>query len=37
MVTLTVGTFLFALPHAALWGVRELFIKGEKAEGETKD
>ena len=37
MVTLTVGTFLFALPHAALWGVRELFIKEEKAEGETKD
>lgn len=37
MVALTVGTFLFALPHAALWGVRELFIKEEKAEGETKD
>ncbi len=37
MVTLTVGTFLFALPHAALWGVRELFIKEEKAEGEDKD
>lgn len=37
MVTLTAGTFLFALPHAALWGVRELFIKEEKAEGEDKD
>ena len=37
MVALTVGNFLFALPHAALWGVRELFIKEEKAEGETKD
>jgi len=37
MVTLTVATFLVALPHAALWGVRELFIKEEKAEGEDKD
>lgn len=37
MVALTVGTFLFALPHAALWGIRELFIKEENAEGETKD
>ena len=37
MVALTMGTFLFALPHAALWGVRELFIKEEKAEGEDKD
>jgi len=37
MVTLTATTFLFALPHAALWGVRELFIKEGKAEGESKD
>jgi hypothetical protein len=35
MVALTVGTFLFALPHAALWGVRELFIREEKAEDES--
>jgi hypothetical protein len=37
MVSLTVATFLVALPHAALWGVRELFIKEEKSEGEDKD
>ena len=37
MVALTVGTFLFALPHAALWGVREVLMKEDKAEGETKD
>jgi hypothetical protein len=37
MVALTVGTFVVFLPHTALWGVRELLMKKEKEEGETKD
>lgn len=37
MVAMTVGTFAIFLPHAAMWGIRELFIKKEKAEGEPKD
>jgi hypothetical protein len=37
MVVLAGGTFVVFLPHTALWGVRELFVKKEKAEGESKD
>lgn len=37
MIGLAVGTFLVFLPHTALWGIRELFMKKEKPEGESKD
>ena len=37
MVVLAGGTFLVFLPHTALWGIRELFMKKEKAEGERED
>lgn len=37
MVILAGGTFVVFLPHTALWGARELFVKKEKAEGESKD
>ena len=37
MVVLAVGTFLVFLPHTALWGIRELFMKKEKDEGESKE
>ena len=37
MVVLAVGTFLVFLPHTAIWGVRELFIKKEKPEVESED
>jgi hypothetical protein len=37
MVALAVGTFAVFLPHTALWGVRELFMKKEKPEGERQD
>ena len=37
MVVLAVGTFVVFLPHTALWGIRELFMKKEKTEGESKD
>lgn len=30
MVVIAVGTFLVFLPHTALWGIRELFMKKEK-------
>jgi hypothetical protein len=36
MVALAVGTFLVFLPHTVLWGLREMFIKKEKAEGEQE-
>ena len=36
-VVLAGGTFLVFLPHTALWGIRELFMKKEKAEGERED
>jgi len=34
MVGIAVMTFVVFLPHTALWGIRELFIKKEIAEGE---
>jgi hypothetical protein len=37
MVALAVGTFVVFLPHTVLWGIRELFVKKEKAQGESKD
>ena len=37
MVALAVGTFVVFLPHTALWGIRELFMKKEKPEGERED
>jgi len=36
MVALAVGTFAVFLPHTALWGLRELLLKREKAKGESK-
>lgn len=35
MIGLAVGTFAVFLPHTALWGIRELFTKKEKPEGES--
>lgn len=37
MVVIAVGTFVVFLPHTALWGIRELFMKKEKSEGERKE
>jgi len=37
MVVLAGGTFAVFLPHTAMWGIRELFMKKEKAEGERQD
>lgn len=37
MVALAVSTFVVFLPHTALWGIRELFMKKEKPEGERED
>ncbi len=37
MVVLAGGTFAVFLPHTALWGIRELIMKKEKAEGERED
>ena len=37
MVALAVGTFVTFLPHTALWGIREVLIKLEKAKGELKE
>jgi len=34
MVAIAVGTFVLALPHTFLWGLRELFTKKEKKESE---
>ena len=34
MVVIAVSTFVVFLPHTILWGIRELFIKKEKAESE---
>jgi len=31
MVGIAVGTFALFLPHTALWGIRELFVKKERA------
>jgi len=36
MVGIAVGTFIVFLPHTALWGIRELFIKKEKTTSEPK-
>lgn len=36
MVTLAVGTFAVFLPHTIAWGIRELMMKKEKAEGEPE-
>ena len=37
MIGLAVGTFVIFLPHDVLWGIRELFVKKEKPEGELKE
>jgi hypothetical protein len=37
MIALAVGTFVIFLPHSALWGIRELFMKKEKPQGERED
>jgi hypothetical protein len=37
MIALAVGTFTIFLPHDVLWGIRELFVKKEKPEGELKE
>jgi hypothetical protein len=37
MAVLAAGTFLVFLPHTAMWGIRELFIKKEKPEVESED
>jgi hypothetical protein len=37
MAVLAAGTFLVFLPHTAMWGIRELFIKKEKSEVESED
>jgi hypothetical protein len=36
MVVIAAGTFLVFLPHTVAWGIRELFLKKEKARGESK-
>lgn len=35
MMAIAVGTFAFFIPHAFLWGIRELLIKGKK-DGQSK-
>ena len=37
MVFVAVGTFVVFLPHTVLWGIRELFVKKEKASHEPGD
>ena len=37
MIAIAMGTFVVFLPHSILWGIRELFIKKEKAESEPDD
>ena len=37
MIGLAVGTFAIFLPHDVMWGIRELFVKKEKPEGELKE
>ena len=37
MIVIAVGTFAVFLPHTALWGIRELFIKKEKTNREPDD
>jgi hypothetical protein len=37
MIVIAVGTFAVFLPHTILWGVRELFVKKEKANLEPND
>jgi len=39
MIAIAVGTFAVFLPHTAMWGIRELFMKKENAESDrdTKD
>lgn len=34
MVVLAGGTFMVFLPHTVVWGIREMFMKKERAEGE---
>ena len=34
MIAIAVGTFVVFLPHTALWGIRELFMKKKKADGD---
>jgi hypothetical protein len=36
MVVLAVGTFAVFLPHAALWGVREVLVRKKRAESDRK-
>ncbi|MFC1829543.1 cytochrome c3 family protein, partial [Thermodesulfobacteriota bacterium] len=37
MIVVAVGTFVVFLPHTVLWGIRELFVKKEKASHEPGD
>jgi hypothetical protein len=37
MVALAVGTFVLFLPHTVMWGIRELFVKKEKPQVDSKD
>lgn len=34
MIAIAVGTFVVFLPHTILWGIRELFVKKNKTNGE---
>jgi len=34
MIAIAVGTFVIFLPHTILWGIRELFVKKNKTNGE---
>jgi hypothetical protein len=36
MIGIAVGTIAFFLPHTALWGIRELFMRKAKGEGKPK-
>ena len=36
MVFIAVGTFVVFLPHTIMWGIRELFVKQEKPDSESK-
>ena len=36
MIVIAVGTFLVFLPHTISWGIRELFMRKEKGNRESK-
>ena len=37
MVVIAVGTFVVFLPHTIAWGIREIFTKKEKSNGESRE